>query len=123
MLEVVWDTTPFNDKSIWPADGSQPFVLSQGDTTGYGQHADYVFGWKDQVLQKALDTAGCMGAKCGTLATQDITTAKTCNVKKAVQENQDGCMLPTRSRSVVRRVRLNFLLGLTTLPGSDMAQK
>jgi len=99
MLEVVWDTTPFNDKSIWPADGSQPFVLSQGDSTGYGQHADYVFGWKDQVLQKAMDTAGCMGAKCGTLKTQDITTAKTCNVKKAVQEDHDGWM--------------------TTLPGTD----
>src|ERR1700712_4703655 len=94
MLEVVWDTTPFNDKSIWPADGSQPFVLSQGDPTGFGQHADYVFGWKDQVLQKAMDTAGCMGAKCGTLKTQDITTAKACNVKKAVQEDHDGCEFP-----------------------------
>jgi Domain of unknown function (DUF1996) len=94
MLEVVWDTTPFNDKSLWPTDGSQPFVLSQGDTTGYGQHADYVFGWKDQVLQKAMDTAGCMGAKCASLKTQDISTAKSCNVKKAVQEDHDGCKLP-----------------------------
>ena len=29
--EVVWDTTGFNDKSIWPEDGSQPFVWSYGD--------------------------------------------------------------------------------------------
>jgi hypothetical protein len=31
MFEIIWDTTPFNDKSIWPEDGKQPFVLSQGD--------------------------------------------------------------------------------------------
>jgi hypothetical protein len=73
---------------------------------------------------EGMDTAGCMGAKCGTLKTQDITTAKTCNVKKAVQENHDGCMLSTPyTRFFVIRVRLTSLLGLTTLPGSDMAQK
>lgn len=29
--EVIWDTTKFNDKSLWPEDGSQPFVWSNGD--------------------------------------------------------------------------------------------
>lgn len=29
--ETVWDTTSFNEKSLWPADGSQPFVWSYGD--------------------------------------------------------------------------------------------
>ena len=38
MYEVMWDTTVFNDKSLWPTDGSQPFVYSMGDGTGYGQH-------------------------------------------------------------------------------------
>jgi len=27
--EVIWDTKKFNDKSIWPIDGSQPFVVSR----------------------------------------------------------------------------------------------
>lgn len=29
--EVIWDTSKFNDKKDWPADGSQPFVWSFGD--------------------------------------------------------------------------------------------
>jgi hypothetical protein len=93
MLEVVWDTTPFNDKSLWPADGRQPFVLSTGHTTGLGFHADYVFGWKGDVHQKAMDTSGCMGAKCGTLKTQTIDDGKKCQVKPTVAENHDGCKL------------------------------
>ncbi|KAI0014916.1 hypothetical protein F4780DRAFT_133714 [Xylariomycetidae sp. FL0641] len=90
MYEVVWDTTQFNNANDWPTDGSQPFVFSQGDDTGYGQHADYVFGWKGDALQTAMDARGCMGAKCSTLKNQDIATARSCSVKKTVQEDEDG---------------------------------
>ena len=31
MYEVIFDTTEFNDKSLWPEDGSQPLVFSMGD--------------------------------------------------------------------------------------------
>ena len=31
LYETIWDTRGFNDKSIWPEDGSQPFVFSTGD--------------------------------------------------------------------------------------------
>lgn len=92
MLEVVWDTTKFNNKADWPADGSNPFYLSHGDNTGYGQHADYVFGWKDKSLQKAMDTSNCMGAaSCGGLKTQAVDVAKKCAVKPVVNEDRDGC--------------------------------
>ncbi|KAI2462768.1 hypothetical protein F4781DRAFT_419005 [Annulohypoxylon bovei var. microspora] len=90
MYEVVWDTTKFNDKAEWPADGSQPFYLSTGDNTGLGQHADYVFGWKDDALQRAMDTSGCMGATCADLLTQNINNAKQCAVQKVVEEDEDG---------------------------------
>ena len=91
MYEVVWDTTGFNDPNEWPEDGSQPFVLSTGDATGFGQHADYVFGWKDDSLQRAMDTSGCFGAQCADLLNQDIATAKACQVNTLVNEDVDGC--------------------------------
>ncbi|KAF2014368.1 hypothetical protein BU24DRAFT_451437 [Aaosphaeria arxii CBS 175.79] len=88
MLEIVWDTRQFNNKADWPTDGSQPFVLSTGDPTGYGQHGDYVFGWKDDSLQRAMDEAkGCMGASCGGLKTQAVSVGNGCKVPSRVKED------------------------------------
>jgi len=89
--EVVWDTTKFNDKSLWPTDGSQPFVWSYGDPTGYGTHGDYVFGWKGDSLQKAMDT-NC-NINCPALKTQSIADGNKCTVKTTVPENIDDCKL------------------------------
>jgi hypothetical protein len=87
--QIVWDTTPFNDLE-WPSDGSQPFVLSTGDATGYGQHGDYVFGWKGDSLQRAMD-GGCFGASCTGLKTQTVSEANKCGVPERVNEDVDGC--------------------------------
>jgi hypothetical protein len=93
-VKIVWDTTKFNNKAEWPADGSQSFVLSTGDSTGYGQHGDYVFGWKDDSLQKAMDSAkGCMGASCGGLLAQQPDAGNACQVPRRVNEDVDGCKL------------------------------
>ncbi|KAF1993867.1 hypothetical protein P154DRAFT_549332 [Amniculicola lignicola CBS 123094] len=89
MYEVMWDTTPFNTKELWPTDGTQPFVYSMGDGTGFGQHGDYVFGWKDGVLQKALD-ARCSGNACTTLKTQKAAVSTACAKRQAVREPFEG---------------------------------
>ncbi|KAK3987470.1 hypothetical protein QBC44DRAFT_400110, partial [Cladorrhinum sp. PSN332] len=86
--EVLWDTRRFNNRADWPADGSQPFVWSYGDYTGYGTHGDYVFGWKGDSLQRAMD-ANC-DVYCPQLQTQSISAGNQCRQEKKVPENIDG---------------------------------
>jgi len=88
LLETVWDTRQFNNKADWPADGSQPFVWSSGDATGYSSHADYVFGWKDNSLQVAMDGHTYVTGKG--LTTQSIAEQNKCVVKDMVGEDYDS---------------------------------
>ncbi|KAG9233530.1 hypothetical protein BJ875DRAFT_543701 [Amylocarpus encephaloides] len=91
--ETMWNTTEFNDKSMWPTDGSQPFVWSTGEGRGYSTHADYVFGWKGDSLQRAMDSS-CMFQACGgpraPLRTQSSSEMNKCAVKNFVAEETDG---------------------------------
>ncbi|KAK0642111.1 hypothetical protein B0T16DRAFT_394277 [Cercophora newfieldiana] len=89
MLEINWDTTAFNNPEDWPEDGSQPFVLSTGDGTGYSQHADYVFGWRGDSLKVGME-AGCAGADCPGMATQGMGPADGCAVGELAGESYDG---------------------------------
>ncbi|KAF2011584.1 hypothetical protein BU24DRAFT_486322 [Aaosphaeria arxii CBS 175.79] len=89
--ETLWDTAQFKD--MWPADGSNPFVLSFGDQKGYGTHADYLFGWKGDSLQRAMDSS-CMFNACENgkpLKSQSVAEMNKCQAKKRVTENLDGC--------------------------------
>lgn len=86
--ETIWDTRAFNNKDMWPEDGSQPFVWSQDDATGYGSHGDYVFGWKDDALQKAM-SSNC-NINCPQLRSQTIAAGNKCSVPKRVKEDTDG---------------------------------
>ncbi|KAK3361540.1 hypothetical protein B0T24DRAFT_660384 [Lasiosphaeria ovina] len=93
--ETYWNTQPFNDKSLWPTDGSQPFVWSFGDPTGYGNHGDYVFGWKGDALQRAMD-ANCQSdlfsdkVNCPTLKLQTIADTNKCTISPKIKENLNG---------------------------------
>ncbi|KAF8917913.1 hypothetical protein CPB85DRAFT_1283929 [Mucidula mucida] len=59
VLEVSWMTAPFaaiRDQAMFP---SQPYVLSNGDPTGYSYHADFYNGWDSGVLQRAIERCNC----------------------------------------------------------------
>ncbi|KAF2714382.1 hypothetical protein K504DRAFT_420163 [Pleomassaria siparia CBS 279.74] len=90
MYEVVWDTKPFHD--LWPADGRNPFVWSFGDATGYANHADYVFGWKGDALQKILDVPCHFATNCSEYGVkmQSIDKMNACTQKAVVKEDIDG---------------------------------
>ncbi|KAI8628951.1 hypothetical protein F5Y19DRAFT_485315 [Xylariaceae sp. FL1651] len=77
MYEVMFDTRQFNNKADWPADGSLPWYWSMGDNTGYGLHGDYLFGWKGDALQKAMDNK-CSGDRCAPLQRQTDAQAIAC---------------------------------------------
>ncbi|KAI1006243.1 hypothetical protein K3495_g1978 [Podosphaera aphanis] len=52
--EVYWNTPAF--ASRWtPGKGTQPFVLSNGDPTGYSLHGDFISGWDVETLQQIID--------------------------------------------------------------------
>ncbi|KAJ9132260.1 Nucleoside diphosphate-linked moiety X motif 17 [Pleurostoma richardsiae] len=91
MYELMWNVSSFMDQSIFPSDGSNPFVYSM-NLGGTAAHGDYVFGWKDDSLQKAMDN-GCNGnaacPKAGlTALSPDVYSA--CNVKQQAPEDVDG---------------------------------
>lgn len=63
-IEFWYDISSFNGQY---SSSSSPWVLSNGDPTGYGMHADFLNGWEKGVLAKATaETDGCnCGCGCG----------------------------------------------------------
>ena len=118
--ETLWDTTAFN--SLWPANGANPFQLSFGDAKGYGTHADYLFGWKGDSLQRAMDHS-CMFQACENgkpLKSQGVQPMNACQVKDLVGEpNGDQCEL-----SYILNLQglsdATCVLGLSKLPGATV---
>ena len=119
--ETMWNTTQFNDPSMWPEGDPNPFFWSTGENNGYSTHGDYLFGWKGDSLQKAMDSS-CMFQDCGTnrggpLKVQTVNEANKCSVKDLVAEQYDGCELPLGPQW---EFELTGVLGLDELPGQQM---
>jgi hypothetical protein len=95
--ETVWDTTVFN--GMWPSGAPNPYVWSFEGTAG-GTHADYMFGWKGDALQRAMDKSECFYDGCGSITKQAMSVANKCTVKDFVGEETDGWLteLPGRPK-------------------------
>ena len=98
MFEVIYETKGFNDVAMWPADGSQPFVYSFGDQTGFANHGDYLFGWKDDSLQKIMDEECYVG--CASMKTQSMQAMNSCSVPRKVDEDVGDSTCRSRSSSL-----------------------
>lgn len=59
------------------------------DSTGYGTHGDYVFGWKDDALQKIMDEP-CY-VNCKSMRMQNMTEMNSCTVPQTAKEDVDNC--------------------------------
>ncbi|KAK3362572.1 hypothetical protein B0T25DRAFT_619642 [Lasiosphaeria hispida] len=89
MYEVLWNTSSFSDPKYFEG-GKQPFVYSFGDATGYGQHGDYIFGWKGDALQRGMDAtlgSDCVNDICSALKSQSSKDAVNC-IKKTQVPNE-----------------------------------
>lgn len=57
---------------------------------GYGQHGDYLFGWKGNALQTAMDAlpgGKCANANCAVLKVQSSSAAEACKKPQQVVED------------------------------------
>ncbi|KAJ0145562.1 hypothetical protein CTA2_1012, partial [Colletotrichum tanaceti] len=92
-FEIYFDTPKFANR--WtPGQGAQPFVLSNGDASGYSLHADFLAAWDQDVLQQIIDNcnAGSIGMdKCPGLL-KGLNTNKDCEIDSPVQEVTDGIL-------------------------------
>jgi hypothetical protein len=95
MYELMWNTSTLMDKSIMPADGSNPFVYSM-NLGGSAAHGDYVFGWKDNTLQLAMDKNCNLNKDCAAAGIHAQTPDQyaSCTKKQQAPEEVDGCKLP-----------------------------
>ncbi|KZL83024.1 wsc domain-containing protein [Colletotrichum incanum] len=90
--EVIFNVNDFKDKWYGEND-TQPFVLSNGDPTGYGLHGDFVNGWDVNVLQAAITQCKDGGGsieKCPVFQFFDDETRRGCQVPVKVDEQVQG---------------------------------
>ncbi|KAH7165787.1 hypothetical protein EDB81DRAFT_264308 [Dactylonectria macrodidyma] len=67
MYEVIWDTASYTSRN-------GQFVIANGDTTGYGYHADFIMGWDSDFLQTAVDTCTNESGRIEDCAVFDVVT-------------------------------------------------
>ena len=70
-------------------------IITDFIISGAAAHGDYIFGWKGDSLQKAMDNNCNLDADCpkAGLTKQKPDTYNACNVPQQAPEQVDGCKL------------------------------
>ncbi|RPB07402.1 WSC-domain-containing protein, partial [Morchella conica CCBAS932] len=90
--EVIYETNKFSDQ--W-YDSTAPFVLSNGDPTGYGLHGDFVNGWNVDVLQSAIDDCNSESGvieECPHFKYFDTVKVQNCYIPPRIDEPTEGLL-------------------------------
>lgn len=94
--------------------GTQNFILACGDATGYGFHGDFLNGWDQTVLQKAIDDSSCEQTN-----TNNGNTVKNCApLAQYVQDTPPAgkCVM---SQDIQLNEHLGFGAPIPNLPGNN----
>lgn len=90
----------------YPLDGR--WVVLTGISLGYGAHGDYLFGWTDGALQRAMDALGtdCFSESCPVLKLQPPADAIACTKPQQAKEeiSSDVCMVSSLGTEICVRV-------------------
>jgi hypothetical protein len=92
-FETYWDTHAFAPRFQSMVGKASPFVFSNGDTTGFSAHADFIAGWDEEELQHIIDTcdAGHAGIHtCPGLKNGVNDAGDSCNIECPLPEVING---------------------------------
>ncbi|KAH6610385.1 cooh terminal wsc domain-containing [Trichoderma cornu-damae] len=114
-FEVYYDTQPYQGR--WTENqGTQPFVFSTGDVTGYSGHADFMAGWDEDLLQHIIDT--CDAGDSGMDTCPGLfygLNSGSCTIQPLVNEQVTGTLTKLPGNNPLS----GFSYGAAALVGSD----
>ncbi|EPE07387.1 hypothetical protein F503_08038 [Ophiostoma piceae UAMH 11346] len=89
--EMYWNTPLFSDR--WtPNEDYQPFVLANGDATGFSLHGDFLSGWDQDVLQHIIDTCDAGDAGMDKCPGIETVLEGECHIDNPSPEVVDGVL-------------------------------
>ncbi|KAF7853657.1 hypothetical protein EAF04_010648 [Stromatinia cepivora] len=88
--ETIWNTAAYIGT---PGE----FFISNGDPTGYGYHGDFIMGWEEEFLQKAVDTCTNLSGEisdCPLFDIQDASVYGSCSFEMPSDLENDEIVGP-----------------------------
>lgn len=91
-LEVYWRLTKSQLSQWRSGPDALNFIWANGDTHGTTLHADFVFGWPQDLFQKMAK--GCSDANCAANEFKDITLTQNCRFQGMLPDENLGYINP-----------------------------